>query len=49
MPPHLVVEIGPSGVLVGKLSNGDRLMIPVTDAGELSRVFLAAADPMATS
>jgi len=38
LPEHLIVEIGPSGVLVGKLSNGDRLMIPVTDAGELSRV-----------
>ncbi len=36
MPAHLLTEIGPSGVLVGKLSNGDRLMIPVTDAGELS-------------
>ena len=47
LPAHLVVEIGPSGVLVGKLSNGDRLMIPVTDAGELSRVFVAAADPIA--
>ena len=43
----LVIEIGPSGVLVGKLSNGDRLMIPVTDAGELSRVFVAADDPIA--
>jgi hypothetical protein len=44
LPAHLVTEIGPSGVLVGKLSNGDRLMIPVTDAGELSRVFVAAED-----
>jgi type VII secretion protein EccE len=47
LPAHLVTEIGPSGVLVGKLSNGDRLMIPVTDAGELSRVFVAAEDPIA--
>jgi len=47
LPTQLVVEIGPSGVLVGKLSNGDRLMIPVTDAGELSRVFVAADDPVA--
>ena len=47
LPPHLVTEIGPSGVLVGKLSNGDRLMIPVTDAGELSRVFVAADDAIA--
>ena len=47
LPANLIIEIGPSGVLVGKLSNGDRLMIPVTDGGELSRVFVAAADPIA--
>jgi type VII secretion protein EccE len=47
LPEQLIVEIGPSGVLVGKLSNGDRLMIPVTDAGELSRVFVAADDAIA--
>jgi type VII secretion protein EccE len=47
LPAELVIEIGPSGVLLGKLSNGDRLMIPFTDAGELSRVFVAAADPIA--
>jgi type VII secretion protein EccE len=47
LPAQLLIEIGPSGVLVGKLSNGDRLMIPVTDAGELSRVFVAATDPIA--
>jgi hypothetical protein len=47
LPDQLTVEIGPSGVLVGKLSNGDRLMIPVTDAGELSRVFVAADDAIA--
>ncbi|OBI99626.1 type VII secretion protein EccE [Mycobacterium alsense] len=44
LPENLIVEIGPSGVLVGKLANGDRLMIPVTDAGELSRVFVAGDD-----
>lgn len=47
LPAQLVTEIGPSGVLVGKLANGDRLMIPVTDAGELSRVFVAADDAIA--
>ena len=47
LPEHLVTEIGPSGVLIGKLSNGDRLMMPLTDAGELSRVFVAADDPIA--
>lgn len=47
LPAQLVTEIGPSGVLIGKLSNGDRLLMPVTDAGELSRVFVAADDPVA--
>ncbi len=47
LPEHLVTEIGPSGVLIGRLGNGDRLMIPVTDAGELSRVFVAADEPIA--
>ncbi|UXA07140.1 type VII secretion protein EccE [Mycobacterium sp. SMC-2] len=47
LPKHLLTEIGPSGVLIGKLSNGDRLLMPITDAGELSRVFVAADDPIA--
>ncbi|WP_156690596.1 type VII secretion protein EccE [Mycobacterium sp. Marseille-P9652] len=47
LPAELVTEIGPSGVLIGKLGNGDRLLMPVTDAGELSRVFVAADDPVA--
>lgn len=47
LPERLLTEIGPSGVLIGKLSNGDRLLMPVTDAGELSRVFVAADDPIA--
>ncbi|MBV8788297.1 MAG: type VII secretion protein EccE [Mycobacterium sp.] len=47
LPEQLLTEIGPSGVLIGKLSNGDRLLMPVTDAGELSRVFVAADDPIA--
>lgn len=47
LPASLWVEIGPSGVLIGKLNNGDRLLMPVTDGGELSRVFIAAEDPIA--
>ncbi|MEO8814033.1 MAG: type VII secretion protein EccE [Mycobacterium sp.] len=47
LPTHLPVEIGPSGVLIGKLANGDRLMVPLTDSGELSRVFIAAEDLIA--
>lgn len=47
LPDNLPVEIGPSGVLIGKLANGDRLMVPLTDSGELSRVFIAAEDLIA--
>ncbi|CAJ1492987.1 type VII secretion protein EccE [[Mycobacterium] kokjensenii] len=47
LPTALPIEIGPSGVLIGKLANGDRLMMPLTDSGELSRVFIAAEDLIA--
>lgn len=47
LPARLPLEIGPSGVLIGKLANGDRLMVPLTDSGELSRVFIAAEDLIA--
>ncbi|MEB3069207.1 type VII secretion protein EccE [[Mycobacterium] vasticus] len=47
LPAELPIEIGPSGVLIGKLANGDRLMMPLTDSGELSRVFIAAEDLIA--
>lgn len=47
LPATLPIEIGPSGVLIGKLANGDRLMVPLTDSGELSRVFIAAEDLIA--
>ena len=47
LPATLPLEIGPSGVLIGKLANGDRLMVPLTDSGELSRVFIAAEDLIA--
>lgn len=47
LPAELTTEIGPSGVLIGKLNNGDRFLMPLTDAGELSRVFVAADDPVA--
>ncbi|MGH3969922.1 MAG: type VII secretion protein EccE [Mycobacterium sp.] len=40
----LVVPIGPSGVLVGKTSGGNRLMLPLDDPGEFSRVHIAAED-----
>jgi type VII secretion protein EccE len=43
----LVVPIGPSGVLLGKVSGGNRIMLPLDDAGEFSRVHIAAEDSLA--
>lgn len=43
----LVVPIGPSGVLVGKVAGGNRMMLPLDDAGEFSRVHIAAEDSLA--
>ncbi len=46
LPPQLELEIGPSGVLLGKLRNGDRLLVPLTDSTEPSRVFICGEDPL---
>jgi type VII secretion protein EccE len=43
----LVVPIGPSGVLLGKVDGGNRMMLPLDDAGEFSRVHIAAEDALA--
>jgi type VII secretion protein EccE len=43
----LVVPIGPSGVLLGKVDGGNRIMLPLDDAGEFSRVHIAAEDALA--
>ncbi len=43
----LVVPIGPSGVLLGKVDAGNRLMLPLDDPGEFSRVHIAAQDVLA--
>jgi hypothetical protein len=43
----LVVPIGPSGVLLGKVGGGNRMMLPLDDAGEFSRVHIAAEDSLA--
>lgn len=40
----VVVPIGPSGVLLGKTSRGDRLLMPLSDQGEQSRVHIVADD-----
>jgi type VII secretion protein EccE len=43
----LVIPIGPSGVLLGKVGGGNRMMLPLDDAGEFSRVHIAAEDAVA--
>lgn len=43
----LVVPIGPSGVLLGKVEAGNRMMLPLDDPGEFSRVHIAADDVLA--
>lgn len=43
----LVIPIGPSGVLLGKVGEGNRLMLPLDDPGEFSRVHIAAQDALA--
>ncbi len=44
-PLHL--PIGPSGVLLGKVDAGNRLMLPLDDSGEFTRVHIAAEDSLA--
>lgn len=46
LPEHLMLEIGPSGVLLGKLRNGDRLLVPLSDVTDPSRVFISGEDPI---
>ncbi|MCV7166905.1 type VII secretion protein EccE [Mycobacterium stomatepiae] len=43
----LVVPIGPSGVLLGKVAGGNRMLLPLDDAGDFSRVHIAAEDALA--
>ena len=43
----LSIPIGSSGVLLGKTSTGGRLMLPLSDPGEASRVHVSADDPIA--
>lgn len=42
----LVIPIGPSGVLLGKVAGGNRMLLPFDDAGEFSRVHIAAEDAL---
>ncbi|MEZ0363609.1 type VII secretion protein EccE [Mycobacterium sp. pUA109] len=43
----LPVPVGPSGVLLGKSGAGNRLLLPLDDPGEPTRVHLAADDAVA--
>lgn len=43
----LVIPVGGSGVLLGKTGDGDRLLLPLDDPGELTRIHLAAEDSLA--
>lgn len=44
LPEALCLPVGASGVLLGKLGGGDRVMLPLTDAGEFNRVSIRAED-----
>lgn len=46
LPSTLSIPVGPSGVLLGKVGAGNRLMLPLDDPADVSRVHLAAADPL---
>jgi hypothetical protein len=43
----LLVPVGPSGVLLGKADAGNRLLLPLDDPGEFTRVHIAAEDSIA--
>lgn len=47
MRQPVVIAVGPSGVLLGKTAGGDRLLLPLGDPGEQSRVHIAADDAIA--
>lgn len=44
LPESLEIELGPSGVLLGKRASGDRLLLPLVDPGDTSRIHLMADD-----
>jgi len=43
----LAIPIGPSGVLLGKTASGDRLLMPLGDPGQHSRISVIADDLIA--
>ena len=46
LPDGLSIPIGSSGVLLGKVTAGDRLLLPLDDPGAGSHVHIAADDPI---
>lgn len=46
LPDSLSIPIGSSGVLLGKVTAGDRLLLPLDDPGGGSHVHIAADDPL---
>lgn len=44
---RIVIPIGPSGVLLGRTDSGSRILMPLGDPGEHSRVHVAADDDIA--
>lgn len=47
LPPSLVIPVAPSGVLIGKTVNGDRMAFPLSDPAEPTRVHICADDAIA--
>ncbi|MGB3483403.1 MAG: type VII secretion protein EccE [Mycobacterium sp.] len=47
LPATLTIPVGPSGVLIGKFGAGDRMLVPLGDPGEFTRIHLAADDTLA--
>ena len=47
VPAGLTIPVGPSGVLLGKTIDGNRIALPLGDVGEQSRVHIAADDAIA--
>lgn len=47
LPASLKVPIGSSGVLLGKMAGGDRLVLPLDEPGAHSHVHIAACDAIA--
>ena len=44
LPQSVTFPVGSSGVLLGKVASGDRLLLPLSDSGENSRVWVVAED-----